>query len=58
MIPVTNPQRYEEILAYARGRGLTLYGFSYEKGINETVACRTEDYIVQIEIPVSDGSKD
>ena len=46
------PQRYQAILSYAREQGLTLSGFSYEKGINETVADRMEDYIVQIEIPV------
>lgn len=46
------PDRYREILAYARKQNLTLTGYSYEKGINETVAERIEDYIVQIEIPV------
>lgn len=46
------PQRYHAILEYARRQGLTLSGFSYEKGINETVVDRIEDYIVQIEIPV------
>jgi len=48
----TIPRRYEEILSYARQKQLTLSGFSYEKGINETVIDRVEDYIVQIEIPV------
>lgn len=46
------PQRYREILDYARRQGLELGGYSYEKGINETVARRIEDYIVQIEIPI------
>ena len=46
------PKRYEEILAFARSRGLTPSGYSYEKGINEAVIDRIEDYIVQIEIPV------
>ena len=32
--------------------GLALSGYSYEKGINETVIDQIEDYIVQIEIPV------
>ena len=41
-----------EILAYAEKRGLSLTGYSYEMGINETVTDRIEDYIVQIEIPV------
>ena len=46
------PDRYREILAYAKERHLTLHGFSYEMGINENVIDRIEDYIVQIEIPV------
>ena len=46
------PKRYEAILEYARNQGLTLTGFSYEKGINEAVIDRIEDYIVQIEIPI------
>ena len=46
------PEKYREILTYAKARGLTLTGYSYEKGINETVAEQIEDYIVQIEIPV------
>ncbi len=46
------PQRYQEILDYAGSQGFTLYGFSYEMGINETVIDRMEDYIVQIEIPL------
>ena len=46
------PMRYREILGYARQNGLELSGFSYEKGINETVIDRIDDYIVQIEIPV------
>lgn len=48
----TIPLRYQEILTYAHREGLTLYGYSYEKGINETVIDRVEDYIVQIEIPL------
>ncbi|MCI8597653.1 MAG: MerR family transcriptional regulator [Lachnospiraceae bacterium] len=44
--------RYQAILDYARMQGLKLSGFSYEKGINETVIDRIEDYIVQIEIPI------
>ena len=47
------PLRYQEILDYARRKGLTLCGYSYEKGINETVIDRVEDYIVQIEIPLA-----
>ena len=44
--------RYQSILDYACKHSLTLCGFSYEKGINETVVDRIEDYIVQIEIPI------
>lgn len=46
------PQRYKAILDYADKLGLVLSGYSYEKGINETVVDRIEDYIVQIEIPI------
>ena len=46
------PLRYREILEYAHNHKLSLSGFSYEKGINETVIERVEDYIIQIEIPV------
>lgn len=45
------PLRYQAIFDYAQENGLTLSGFSYEKGINETVIDRIEDYIIQIEIP-------
>ena len=48
------PGRYQELLEFARRRNLTLCGFSYERGINETVIDRIEDYIVQIEIPIAD----
>ena len=47
------PGRYREILDYAREHKLTPHGFSYETGINENVIDRIEDYIVQIEIPVT-----
>ncbi|NBH26793.1 MerR family transcriptional regulator [Lachnospiraceae bacterium] len=47
------PRRYQTILDYADSHGLEPYGFSYEKGINEAVVDRIEDYIVEIEIPVS-----
>lgn len=46
------PLRYQAILEHARRKGLTLSGYSYEKGINEAVIDRMEDYIVQIEIPL------
>ena len=48
------PKRYQEILDYAKEHKMTLHGFSYEMGINENVIDRIEDYIVQIEIPVSE----
>ncbi|MCI9651981.1 MAG: MerR family transcriptional regulator [Lachnospiraceae bacterium] len=47
------PKRYQEIFDYAREHGLTPYGYSYEMGINENVIERIEDYIVQIEIPIT-----
>ena len=50
--------KYEAILAYARDHGLTLTGFAYEKGVNELVIQRDEDYITQIEIPVQDPCSD
>ncbi|HIZ48525.1 MAG TPA: MerR family transcriptional regulator [Candidatus Gemmiger excrementavium] len=46
------PRRYQEMVAYARQNGLELYGFSYEKGINEVVTDTVEEYILQIKIPV------
>lgn len=46
------PLRYQAILEHARRQGLSLSGYSYEKGINEAVIDRMEDYIVQIEIPI------
>ncbi|NBJ93554.1 MerR family transcriptional regulator [Parablautia muri] len=46
------PLRYQEILAFAHDKRLALSGYSYEKGINEIVIDRVEDYIVQIEIPI------
>lgn len=47
------PLCYERILGYADVHGLSLSGFSYEKGINETVIDNVRDYITQIEIPVA-----
>lgn len=47
------PERYEEIFSYAQKHNLTLHGYAYEMGINENVIDRIEDYIVQIEIPVT-----
>lgn len=47
------PDRYQSILDYARKEGLSLSGYAYEQGINETVIDRIEDYIVQIEIPIA-----
>lgn len=48
------PRRYGEILAYAQKEGLTLYGYSYETGINESVINTFDEYITQIEIPIKD----
>ncbi len=46
------PLKYQEILNYSRKNNWKLQGFSYEMGINENVASRIEDYIIQIEIPL------
>ena len=46
------PERYKEILAYAKKQGTTLCGYAYETGINELVIDSIDDYITQIEIPV------
>ncbi len=46
------PDRYREIIAYAKSHNLTLTGFAYEKGINEMVIDKLDDYITQIEIPI------
>ena len=51
------PLRYQAIFDYAHKQNLTLTGFSYEKGINETVIDKVEDYIVQIEIPILSSYK-
>ncbi len=45
--------KYQEILNYANERNLRLSGFSYEMGINESVIDHLDDYITQIEIPIS-----
>lgn len=46
------PERYLDILSYAREQGLRLSGFAYEKGINEMVIDTLDEYITEIEIPV------
>lgn len=46
------PDRYKEILAYAKKQGLSLQGYAYETGINELIIENMEDYITRIEIPV------
>lgn len=46
------PDRYKEILAYAKKQGLSLTGYSYETDINETVIDCFDDYITQIEIHI------
>ncbi len=50
------PGRYRAILDFARRHDLTPWGFSCEKGLNETVIDRIDDYIVQIEVPVRLGA--
>lgn len=49
--------RYKEILDYAEKHGLSLIGYSYEIGINETVIDNINDYITQIEIPIKINDK-
>ena len=53
------PRRYEEIFSYADAQGLSLYGYAYETGINESVIRNFDEYITQIEIPIrqSEGEK-
>lgn len=46
------PQRYEQIMAYARREGLTLTGYAYEAGLNDMVIRDPAEYITQIEIPL------
>ena len=46
------PESYQKIFGFAEEHGLSLYGYSYEMGINENVIDDIEDYIIQIEIPV------
>lgn len=46
------PYKYKEILSYAKDHGLTLCGYSYETGINESVIDCFDDYITQIEIQI------
>lgn len=46
------PARYNEILSYAESHHLELYGFAYERGVNEIVIDSLDDYITQIEIPI------
>lgn len=46
------PQRYQQLLDYAKVHRLMLSGYSYEMGINENVIDCVEDYIMQIEIPI------
>lgn len=49
------PMRYQELLNYAKKHHMKLSGYSYEMGMNENVIDCIEDYIVQIEIPVSNA---
>lgn len=46
------PERYLDILSYAREQGFRLSGFAYEKGINEMVIDTLDEYITEIEIPI------
>lgn len=46
------PDKYREIMAYAKAHGLELTGYSYETGINDVISNAPEDYITRIEIPI------
>ncbi len=48
---------YQRVFDHAEAHGLVLSGFSYEVIINENVIDRSEDALVQIEIPVEPMSK-
>ena len=47
--------RYEQLLAWARERDLTLTGYAYETVLNELAVQRPEDYITRIEVRVVQG---
>lgn len=47
------PEKYKEILSYAKNHGLTLMGHAYETGVNESMIDSMEEYITQIDIPVN-----
>lgn len=46
------PAKYPEILSFANHHGFSLCGHAYERCINELVVSNTDEYIMQIEIPV------
>lgn len=46
------PDRYRDLLQYARERELSLWGYAYETGVNERAITSIDEYITQIEIPV------
>lgn len=47
------PERYREIMEYAKSNGLSLGGYAYETGINDILIDSVEEYLTQIEIPVA-----
>lgn len=48
------PSKYEEMLLFAKRHHMTLSGYAYETGINETVVNTMDEYITQIEILILD----
>lgn len=46
------PDRYKDILQYAREQGLELWGYSFETGINERAIDSLDNYITEINILV------
>ncbi len=47
------PKKYCEILQYAAAHHIKLQDYAYETGLNEMICNSMDDYITQIEIPVS-----
>lgn len=42
------PKLYENMFAYAERAGLKLTGYAYERGMNDFVIARNEDYVTQV----------
>lgn len=42
------PEAYKKLQTYAREHGLKLLGYSYERGLNETLSTNMEEYVTEI----------